>query len=50
MRNIISITSFANGLSVSMDIDDRIGESGFSDNNALSYNMDSEARKADVPA
>ena len=26
--------SFANGLSVSMDIDDRIGESGFSDSNA----------------
>ena len=41
--------SFANGLSVSMDIDDRIGESGFSDENALSYNMGYDARKADVP-
>jgi len=41
--------SFANGLSVSMDIDDRIGESGFSDENALSYNMAYDSRKEDVP-
>ena len=38
--------SFANGLSVSMDIYDRIGESGFSDSNALSYNMPEDTRKA----
>ena len=38
--------STANGLSVSMDIEDRIGESGQSSNNAQSYNMATEARKA----
>ena len=38
--------SYANGLSVSMDIYDRIGESGFSDDNALSYNMPEDSRKA----
>ena len=38
--------SNANGLSVSMDIYDRIGESGFSDLNALSYNMPTSSRKA----
>jgi len=41
--------SNANGLSVSMDIDSRIGESGFSDLNALSYNMPESSRKEDVP-
>ena len=38
--------SYANGLSDSMDIYDRIGESGFSDLNALSYNMSKDTRKA----
>ena len=38
--------SYANGLSDSMDIYDRIGESGFSDLNALSYNMPEDTRKA----
>ena len=41
--------SFANGLSVSMDIDSRIGESGFSDENSLSYNMGYGARSTSVP-
>jgi len=38
--------SNANGLSFSMDIEDRIGESGFSDSNAQSYNMPEDTRKA----
>ena len=41
--------SFANGLSVSMDIDSRIGESGFSSDNALSYNMAYDSRSTSVP-
>ena len=32
-----------------MDIDSRIGESGFSDENALSYNMGYDARSTSVP-
>ena len=41
--------SFANGLSVSMDIDSRIGESGLSSDNALSYNMAYDSRSTSVP-
>jgi hypothetical protein len=41
--------SFANGLSISMDIDSRIGESGFSSDNALSYNMEYDSRSTSVP-
>jgi len=42
--------SSGNGLSASMDINSRIGESGFSDANSLSYNMTYDSRTTDVPA